>query len=64
VLDPAGRAVGRHEFVAEAARAAGLLQIARRNPAASWAPGTYRASYTLTRDGSELVSAVRELTLR
>jgi len=64
VLDPAGRAVGRHEFVAEAARAAGLLQIARRNPAASWAPGTYRASYTLTRDGAELVSAVRELTLR
>jgi hypothetical protein len=64
VLDPAGRAVGRHELVAEAARAAGLLQIARRNPAASWAPGTYRASYTLTRDGAELVSAVRELTLR
>jgi S1-C subfamily serine protease len=64
VLDPAGRAVGRHELVAESARAAGLLQIARRNPAASWAPGTYRATYTLTRDGAELVSAVRELTLR
>jgi hypothetical protein len=64
VLDPAGRPVGRHEFVVEAARAAGLLQIARRNPAASWAPGTYRATYTLTRDGAELVSAVRELTLR
>jgi len=64
VLDPAGRPVGRHEFVAETTRAAGLLQIARRNPAASWAPGTYRATYTLTRDGAELVGAVRELTLR
>ena len=64
VLDPAGRPVGRHESVAETTRAAGLLQIARRNPAASWAPGTYRATYTLTRDGAELVGAVRELTLR
>ncbi len=64
VLDPAGGPVSRHEVVAEAARAAGLLQLARRNPAASWAPGTYRATYTLTRDGAELVRAVRELTLR
>ncbi len=64
VLDPAGGPVSRHEVVAEAARAAGLLQLARRNPAASWTPGTYRATYTLTRDGAELVRAVRELTLR
>ena len=64
VLDPDGRPIARHEFVAEATRAAGLLQIARRAPPSAWAPGTYQASYTLTRDGTPLVSTTRELTVR
>ncbi|RPH41593.1 MAG: hypothetical protein EHM87_19250, partial [Burkholderiales bacterium] len=64
VFDPDGRPVSRHEFVADIPRPAGLLQLARRAPSGAWAPGTYRALYTLTRDGTELVSTSREMTVR
>jgi hypothetical protein len=64
IVDPSGTPVAGHVFDQPNARPSGVLQIARRNPGGAWPAGTYRATYSLMRDGEEKVTLVRELELR
>lgn len=64
IVPPAGAAVAQHVFEQTTHRPSGVLQVSMRSPGGGWPAGTYRASYSLLRDGTEAVLLERELVLR
>ena len=64
VNDPAGKIIAVNSAAPlESNKAQFLLFAGRKRPATGWGQGTYKAEYTIERDGQVVLKRVLELTL-